>query len=228
VTTNRLGLRDLDLRHLDMRHLNLRGLDLRRLDIRRLEPGGLDIRSLDLRSLDIRGWGSTAAERAASYPCDDHIGEEAASCFRAVDVDAPPDVTFRWLCQLRVAPYSYDLLDNFGRKSPQELKEGLDKLEIGQRFMTVFELVDFEPAKQITLLLVSASAVFGNVAVTYAVKPRARRRSRIVVKLRWELPLARSRLGRFLPVESVALLGDLVMMRKQLLNLKRLAETKTV
>jgi hypothetical protein len=218
VTTNRLGLRDLGIRHLDMRHLDLRGLDLRRLDLRHLDLGGLDV----------RGWGSTAAERAASYPCDEHISEKAASCFRAVDVDAPPDVTFRWLCQLRVAPYSYDLLDNFGRQSPQELKEGLDRLEIGQRFMTVFELVDFEPAKQITLLLVSASAVFGNVAITYAVKPRARRRSRIVVKLRWELPLARSRLGRFLPVESAALLGDLVMMRKQLLNLKRLAETKTV
>jgi hypothetical protein len=204
VTTNRLGLRN------------------------------LHIRNLDLGGLDIRGWGSTAAERAASYPCDEHISEEAAFCFRAIDVNAPPDVTFRWLCQLRVAPYSYDLLDNFGRQSPQELKEGLDRLEIGQHFMTVFELVDFEPGKQITLLLVRVSAVFGNVAVTYKVKPRAKRRSRIVVKLRWGLPLARSRLarflplGRFLPVESAALLGDLVMMRKQLLNLKRLAETAAV
>jgi len=174
----------------------------------------------------IRSWGTTRAERAAPYPCDQHIDDSAATAFRAVDVEAPPEVTFRWLCQLRVAPYSYDRLDNFGRQSPQRLVDGLDHLEIGQRFMSIFELVDFEPDRQITLLLVRAEAIFGNVAVTYLVKPRPKGKSRIVVKLRWRLPARLTLLQRFLPLESAALLGDLVMMRKQLLNLKRLAESE--
>jgi hypothetical protein len=66
-------------------------------------------------------WGSTAAERAASYPCEEFVPGATLSVFRAIDVAAPVPVVFRWLCQLRIAPYSYDLLDNLGRRSPTEL-----------------------------------------------------------------------------------------------------------
>lgn len=145
-------------------------------------------------------------------------------CFRAVSVDAPPEVAYRWLCQLRVAPYSYDLLDNAGRQSPQHLVPGLDQLEIGQRFMTIFKLVDFEPNKQVTLLS-RGVGTFGRAAVTYAVMPRPDGRSRIIAKLRWDLRVSRTALGRLLRVEGAVLFGDLVMMRRQLLNLKRLAES---
>jgi hypothetical protein len=48
--------------------------------------------------------GSSAAERAATYPCDGLIERPDGVLFRAVDVEAPTAVVFRWLCQLRVAP----------------------------------------------------------------------------------------------------------------------------
>ena len=81
----------------------------------------------------VEDWGSTAAERAEPFPCDRLLADPDAAMFRAVDVEAPAAVSFRWLCQLRAAPYSYDKLDNLGRRSPQALTPGLDELEVGQR-----------------------------------------------------------------------------------------------
>ncbi len=139
--------------------------------------------------------------------------------FRAIDVEAPQAVVFRWLCQLRAAPYSYDKLDNFGRRSPQELTPGLEQLERGQRVATIFRLVEFEPGESLTIL--HRGRVFGEVACTYWAKRLGEERSRIVVKLVWS-PARGSLAGRL----ERALLppGDLVMMRRQLLNLKELAE----
>src|SRR5262249_6937940 len=70
---------------------------------------------------DTRTWGSTPAERRMQFPCDRHLPACDDALFRAVSVAAPAPLLFRWLCQLRVAPYSYDWLDNFGRRSPRQL-----------------------------------------------------------------------------------------------------------
>jgi hypothetical protein len=164
-------------------------------------------------------WGSTAAERARPFPCDELIEEPEMALYRATDVGASPAVTFRWLCQLRAAPYSYDKLDNLGRRSPQELTPGLEELEHGQRVATIFRLVDFEPGESLTIF--HRGRVFGEVGCTYRADPAGEGRSRIVVKLVWS-PARRGALGMvdrpLLPP------GDLVMMRRQLRNLKGLAE----
>jgi hypothetical protein len=168
---------------------------------------------------DVFEWGSTAAERAAAFPCDEEIDDPERPLFRAVDVEAPAAVTFRWLCQLRAAPYSYDKLDNLGRRSPQRLTPGLERLEVGQRVQTIFRLVAFEPGRSLTM--VHSGRLFGRIACTYRADPAGDGRSRIVVKL---VPTARRR-GLLGPLMGVVLPpGDLVMMRRQLLNLKGLAE----
>jgi hypothetical protein len=167
----------------------------------------------------IREDGSTAEERAATWPSDHWLSAADDVMFRAIDVAAARADVFRWLCQLRVAPYSYDWIDNFGRRSPRVLTPGLDALEVGQRFMTIFELVEFEKNSHVTLR--SRSRLFGDVVVTYRVSETpGSARSRLAVKL-----LVRHRrdvLGR---VWSLLLPpGDLVMMREQLRTLARLAE----
>lgn len=165
----------------------------------------------------IVGWGTTPEERAAQFPCDEHIDDPDCAVHRAIDIDAPPEVVFRWLCQLRAAPYSYDWIDNWGRRSPRALTPGLERLQHGQRLMDIFNLVDFEHDSHITIR--ADSALFGQIAVSYVVHPRGEM-SRLVVKLLLRVP--RNPLGpvwrRFLPA------ADLVMMRKQLLTLKALAE----
>jgi hypothetical protein len=167
-------------------------------------------------------WGATAEERAASYPCDAVLPESDAALFRAVDVDAPTTVVWRWLCQLRAAPYSYDWIDNLGRRSPRRLIAGLERLRAGQTVMTIFELVSFAPEDHMTLLVSKPSAIrlFGRVAGTYRIATRPRGGCRLTVKLLARYP------GGLYGVLLRWLLpwGDLIMMRKQLLTLKALAE----
>jgi len=166
----------------------------------------------------VEHWGSTAAERDEPFTCDRWLADPDCTMFRAVDVEAPVSITFRWLCQLRAAPYSYDKLDNFGRRSPQALTPGLEQLAVGQRVQTIFKLVEFEAGRSLTM--VSSGRVFGSVACTYRSDPAGSERSRIVVKLatRYARGLQRPLMSLVLPP------GDLVMMRRQLLNLKELAE----
>jgi hypothetical protein len=154
-----------------------------------------------------QNWHATPSERAATLPCDALVTGACIQADRAITINATPANVFSWLCQLRVAPYSYDILDNFGRRSPRRRTPDLVQLEIGQRFMALFTLQSFVGGEQITLRT-------KRVAVTYAVQPRdggARLHARVL----FEGP---SVIGR------VAALGDLVMMRKQLLTLKSLAE----
>jgi hypothetical protein len=160
-----------------------------------------------------RTWGSTPAERTAAYPCDAHIPRAGDAYYRAIDIDAEAEIVYRWLCQLKVAPYSYDLLDNFGRRSPRQLTPGVDDLHVGDRFMTIFDLVDFESGRQITLKPRHPGRLFGDFAVTYVVGGRPQGGSRLVVKIL----LAAKRRG---PMPWL----ELFMMRKQLLTLRKLAE----
>jgi hypothetical protein len=152
-------------------------------------------------------WGARPVERGSSLPCDALRPRAGVRADRAIGIAAPPPIVFAWLCQLRAAPYSYDLVDNFGRRSPRQRDPELVQLEVGQQFMTVFALQSFVADEHITLLARGA-------AVTYAVRPE-RAGSRLHVRVLFG--------GPRLPARLLAL-GDLVMMRKQLLTLKSLAE----
>jgi hypothetical protein len=77
-------------------------------------------------------WGATAAERSRPMACDDLMPGAPARAHRAISINAPPAIVFDWLCQLRLAPYSYDLLDNLGRPSPPELTPGCNDLVSGR------------------------------------------------------------------------------------------------
>ena len=66
-------------------------------------------------------WGITPAETARRYPCDDIVTDAVLEAWRGVTVQARPEEVWPWVAQIRLAPYSYDWIDNRGHRSPQRL-----------------------------------------------------------------------------------------------------------
>jgi hypothetical protein len=147
------------------------------------------------------------SEQTVPLPCDGLCPRAGVRADRAISIAAPAPIVFAWLCQLRIAPYSYDILDNSGRRSPRKRNPELLHLEVGQRFMTIFALRSFVDGEQITLRS-------KGVAVTYRVRAEGTG-SRLHVRVLFEGPRL---------VARALALGDLVMMRKQLITVKSLAE----
>jgi hypothetical protein len=163
-------------------------------------------------------WNVRPEEKLVAFPCDKYPLDEDAVLYRGIGIPGPPaSVVYRWLCQLRIAPYSYDRLDNLGRQSPQSLTVSVEKLEVDQRMMG-FELIDFLPDQSITLR--AKATIYGDGVGSYLILPLTDSSVRLLAKIRIKYPrgLKGLLLRLFLP------LGDMIMMRRQLINLKRLSE----
>ena len=159
-------------------------------------------------------WGVTDAEIRRRYPCDDRVTAPAVQAWRGVTVQAPAERVWPWVRQIRVAPYSYDLLDNLGHRSPQALS-ALAEPVVGDPFTTAFgraqgRVVAVVPGEHLTARIVGAY-------MSYVIVPEGER-SRLLLKIVVADGLAAR------PLAPLITLGDLVMARRQLLNLARLAE----
>ena len=177
--------------------------------------------------LSATSWGATTGEADREYRCDRILPAAPGRWLRAIDVAAAPSTVFRRVAQLRAAPYSYDWLDNFGRRSPRELLPWCWDLAEGQSVMTIFTLESFEPDRELTVLMKPgrATTIFGSLALTYrvepvgAVGPDEAGASRLLAVMRVcdaPGPLGGAR-------RSLLAWGDLLMMRKQLVTLAGLA-----
>ena len=189
-----------------------------RSDVR--SSGSSRTRHLFGRARDpVRHWNATAAERIAQYPCDRYVQSPGERFTRAVGVESPPETVFRWLCQRKVAPYSYDWTGNPGRCSPRSLTPEVERLEPGQEFL-VFWLVEFDQNRHKTgVVLPRAERVFGRLAISYVVEPRDAGRCRLVACLSVTAPSSVLESARL----TLLAFGDLLMMRKQLNTLKERA-----
>ena len=157
-------------------------------------------------------WGATDAEVARRYPCDNLVTEPVLEAWRAVTINTTPERIWPWLIQVRLAPYSYDWVDNLGRRSPRELANLDDPLP-GDPFTAsggrpLGRVVTVEHGVQLTARIMT-------VTMTYQLVPAADGTTRLIMKI----VAAGSR-----AVARLLCLGDLVMARRQLLNFKKLAE----
>jgi hypothetical protein len=63
---------------------------------------------------------------------------------RSVEIHAHTPDIFVWLKQLRIAPYSYDFIDNRCRKSPGHVIKNLPPLKVNMHFLLAFHIFEFE------------------------------------------------------------------------------------
>jgi hypothetical protein len=163
-------------------------------------------------------WNVSSEEEMETFPCDKYAPVNYRSMLRGINVLAPAKIVFRWICQIKIAPYSYDWLDNGGRQSPRKLTPGTERLELGQNFL-VGRIVEFEENKYITCAIPEISFILCPMAITYTVRSTVSNSSRIIVKID---------IGNRTIIEkirgNILAVGDLIMMRKQLQTIKELAE----
>ncbi|MGW1740549.1 polyketide cyclase [Nocardia sp. NPDC001965] len=157
-------------------------------------------------------WGVSDHETVRSYPCDHFVTEPELEVWRGVTVRAPAGAVWPWITQVRLAPYSYDWIDNLGRRSPRELMD-IPEPRVGENFTTACgrrlgRIVSIDPGREMTGVIVGAF-------MSYVLVAEGRDSTRLLFKL----VMHTNR-----PVALGLSVGDLVMARRQLLNLKRLAE----
>lgn len=157
-------------------------------------------------------WGVSESETLRSYPCDEFVSSPTLQAWRGVRVEALATAVWPWIAQVRLAPYSYDWIDNLGRRSPRELAS-LPEPQVGDTFTTAAgrglgRVVSVDPGKQLTGTIMRA-------CMSYVLVPYEPGVTRLLLKVVM-------RTARWAAVGLS--IGDLVMARRQLLNLKQLAE----
>lgn len=157
-------------------------------------------------------WGVTSAETQRQFPCDDVLPGPALEAWRGVTVKVGPEHVWPWVAQIRLAPYSYDWLDNLGRQSPRRLC-GLPEPVVGESFTAALggrpsgRIVAVSPGEHLTGQIMGA-------VMSYVLVPEGSM-TRLLLKVV-------TRRGR--AIAPLLSLGDLIMARRQLLNLAGLAE----
>lgn len=152
-------------------------------------------------------------------------GTDCRELLRYIDIDADPASIFAWLKQLRVAPYSYDFIDNRCIKSPDYLIANLPALRIGSHYLLAFHIFAFEENSFIVCRFCvpinpPASLYMNELLIEYRITG-AGDRSRLWCKVKGYFNNGISSKGFFFIFSAV----NKIMMAKQLSNLRKLSES---
>jgi hypothetical protein len=83
-------------------------------------------------------WGATDLEVDRTFPGADVIPDSDRSATMAATIDAPPAQVWPWLAQMgtdRGGWYSWDRLDNFGRRSTEVIHPEWQAVDVGDRLV---------------------------------------------------------------------------------------------
>jgi len=168
-------------------------------------------------------WGATDAEAGEPLPGDDLIRRAHFVPTRAVTIAAPPDAVWPWIVQIgmgRAGWYSYDLLDNLGRRSADRIVPELQDVAVGD-WIPMSPRASRTSAFRVHEITPDTTMLWSKPDSTWVWVLRALpgNRTRLITRVRvryqgWILPLA-------VPLME---LGDFPMMRRCLLGIRDRAE----
>jgi hypothetical protein len=169
-------------------------------------------------------WGATDDEIKRFMPGDDIVGKLSFNATRAVMINAPAENIYPWIVQMgvkRAGWYSYDLLDNLGRKSAESILAEHQDIQVG-------DLIPLSPDGKQGMRVKDFRKnewmlwwdKIGDSSWVWEIYSEGEAHSRLVtrvrVKYRWFSPaIAFNLLIEFF---------DILMMRKCMLGIKRRAE----
>jgi hypothetical protein len=178
----------------------------------------------------LENWGATPAEQNGPVIGDDLCPNPGVSATRCITIDAPPNEVFPWLRQMgfgRAGWYSYDWIDNLGRRSARKIEPTWQTVTSGDSVPggpIDFEAVVVESPRHLVLRVGGSGSgrMTRRLCFTLAYELRDHASgTRLVTRMRARIDLPG---GRFV-ARFILGPGDGIMLRRQLLNVKRRAET---
>ncbi|MFQ5415696.1 MAG: hypothetical protein ACE5FL_01485 [Myxococcota bacterium] len=170
-------------------------------------------------------WGSRDEELARGMPGDEVVARPTFDATRAVTVEAPAGAIWPWIVQMgieRAGWYSYDWIDNLGRRSAERILPEFQDARVGQ-------LVPMSPNQKHGLWVKDFSEnqwmlwwdKKGEASWCWELYPEGAGGTRLITRVRiryhWLSPAILFHL--------LFDVGDIVMMRKCMLGIRRRAET---
>ncbi|MEY3640976.1 MAG: hypothetical protein RLZZ199_781 [Actinomycetota bacterium] len=171
-------------------------------------------------------WGATRDEIASAVVGDDLCPNARIVATRCITIAAPPDQVFPWLRQMgfgRAGWYSYDWIDNLGRKSATSIEPHLQTLETGGILPggpADFEAVVVDPPRALIMRLAQKGLATKSTSFVLAYELRdCAEGTRLVTRMRARIDAPGGRI-----IEKLLLApGDGIMLRRQLLNVAQRA-----
>lgn len=169
-------------------------------------------------------WGATDAEVKRSMPGDEIVDKPSFNATRAVTIHAPAQNIYPWIVQMGVSRagwYSYDLLDNLGRRSAESILPKHQNIQVGD----VIPLSpDGKQGMSVKYFRKNKWMLWwdkkGDTSWVWEIHPEGQGNARLITRVRVKYRLFSPAILFNLLIEFF----DILMMRKSMLGIKRRAE----
>ena len=176
---------------------------------------------------------ATPSEVTRSLPGDDLIAQPIGSVNHAITIHRSPDAVWPWLVQMgssRAGWYAYDFIDNGGQHSAERILPKYQDISVGSVLPAlptardVFTVAQCEPERSLVL---SWRMPNGKYQTTWAFVLERERpdETRLIVRGRIASGYRPYGLPQWLAIPTGSL-AHFIMQRKQLLGIRRRAETR--